>query len=160
MKKTINRYLVLVTFLLITCMGLAIRYFTDEKSWIWEFWSVLDVSIAVALGVMAFLAYKEFIQSEDVIKIYFNVAGQEKDTGLSLLRKECSRGEILGVLGMMQRKTKERFSLEGKKLPILLKELQEIQKGNEDKIVVDMTQEEFEQYDIEQFQDNDLEIQK
>jgi len=34
-------------------------------------------------------------------------------------------------------------------VPVLLKEIQEIQKGNAEKIVVDMTQEEFEQYDLE-----------
>lgn len=149
MKKAFNRYFVLIIFVAMTVVGLVIRYVVGDKSWLWIFWEAIDVAFAVALGVMAFLAYKEFIQSEDEIKIYFNIEGRELDTGLSLLRKDCSRGEILGILGMMQQKTEQRFSLETHRVPILLKELQEIQKGNADKIVVDMSQKEFEQYDIE-----------
>jgi len=53
---------------------------------------------------------------------------------------------------MMQRKTDSRFSLDAKRLPHLLKEIQDIQKGNAHKVLVDMTQSEFEQYDIEIYQ--------
>jgi len=144
----LKRNMVLIVFVSMTLLGVGIGYFDDGKSWLWKFWGTIDISFSVALGIMAFLAYKEFIQSEDEIKIYFDVEGQEVDTGLSLLRKDCSRGEILGILGMIQQESKKRFSLETKRVPILLKELQDIQKGNENKIVVEMNQEEFEQYDL------------
>ena len=152
MKKKINRYLVLIVFIVLTLIGLGIRYLSDTNSFLWELWGVIDTSFAVSLGVMAFLAYKEFIILEDEIKIYFNVNGREIDTGLSLLRKDCSRGEILGILGMMQRKTNARFHLDAKRLPIMLKEIQDIQKGNLDKVLVDMTEDDFNQYDIEIYQ--------
>jgi len=108
------------------------------------------VAFAVALGIMAFLAYKEFIHSEDEIKIYFDVEGREIETGLSLLRKDCSRGEILGILGMIQQKSEKRFSIQTRRVPALLKEIQEIQRGNENTIIVEMSQEEFEQYDLDE----------
>jgi hypothetical protein len=82
MKKIINRYLVLIVFIAVTLIGLAIRYLTNSSSWLWELWGVIDVSFAVALGVMAFLAYKEFISAENEVKIYFNVEGKEISTGL------------------------------------------------------------------------------
>lgn len=148
MKPLITRYLVLVIFVAIWFIGLFIRYVLGSNSWFWDFWQTVDVAFAVALGVMAFLAYGEFIKSEDEINIYFKVDGIEHDTGLSLLRKDCTRGEILGVLGMMQRTTKERFSFDAQKLPMLLKEIQEIQKGNQHKVLVDMSTDEFEQFVI------------
>jgi len=152
MKKKFKRYGVLIVFMAMTLLGLIVAYGVGEKSSLWKLWSIVDVAFSVALGVMAFLAYREFIKSEDEIKIYFKVDGNEIETGLSLLRKDCSRGEILGILGMMQKESAKRFSIETSRVPVLLKEIQEIQKGNEEKIVVDMTQEtqeEFEQYDLE-----------
>lgn len=156
MKQIFGRYFVLLVFVMVTVVGLLIGYVSNHNSWLWKFWETVDVAFDVALGVMAFVAYKEFIRSEDEIKIYFNVEGQEIETGLSLLRKDCSRGEILGILGMMQKETKKRFSLETRRVPVLLKELQEIQKGNAHKIVVDMTQEEFKQYDLKQFKKEEV----
>ena len=149
MKKKFKRYGVLIVFMAMTLLGLIVAYGVGEKSSLWKLWSIVDVAFSVALGVMAFLAYREFIKSEDEIKIYFKVDGKEIETGLSLLRKDCSRGEILGILGMMQKESAKRFSIETSRVPVLLKEIQEIQKGNEEKIVVDMTQEEFEQYDLD-----------
>jgi len=149
MKKKFKRYGVLIVFMAMTLLGLIVAYGIGEKSSLWKLWSIVDVAFSVALGVMAFLAYREFIKSEDEIKIYFKVDGNEIETGLSLLRKDCSRGEILGILGMVQKESAKRFSIETSRVPVLLKEIQEIQKGNAEKIVVDMTQEEFEQYDLE-----------
>ena len=148
MPKLFERYLVLIVFVSVWIVGLIIRYGFGEDSWLWDFWGTIDVAFAVALGVMAFFAYQEFIKSEDEIQIYFDVEGELKDTGLSLLRKDCTRGEILGVLGMMQRTTKERFSFDTKELPLLLKEVQEVQKGNKNRFVIGITVSEFEQFEI------------
>jgi len=69
------------------------------------------VAFAVALGVLAFFAYREMVHGEDEVRLFFDVAGAKEpiDTGLSLLRRDCSRGEVIGVLGMMQRRTEKRF---------------------------------------------------
>ena len=148
MRKWFGRYKVLTVFMGVGILGLLIRYVTGEQSWLWNFWGAIDIAFAVALGVMAFLAYMAFIKSENEIKIYFKVENELKDTGLSLLRKDCTRGEILGILGMMQRTTKERFSFDSKELPLLLKEVQEVQKGNKDRFEVSMTLSEFKQFVI------------
>jgi hypothetical protein len=148
MKKTLKHNLVLILFVTLWLMGLLIRYVAGEQSFLWNLWSTVDVAFAVALGVMAFLAYREFIKSEDEVKIYFKVEGKRYDTGLSLLRKDCTRGEILGVLGMMQRTTKERFSFDSKELSILLKEVQEVQKGVKDNFELSMSRDELEQFVI------------
>jgi len=148
MKKYIEKYKVLLIFIVLTMIGLLVHFCFSSDSVVLKFWGALDVSFAVSLGVMAYLAYKEFISSEDEIKIYFHVDDKEIDTGLSLLRKDCSRGEILGILGMIQHQNNKRFTLEARRLPSFLKEIKDIQRGYRDKILVVMTQEEFEQYDI------------
>ena len=148
MPKKLKRYNILIIFIIVTLLGLLIRYITNANSWLWELWSVLDVSFAVALGVLAFEGYREFIKSEDEVLIYFRVNGELSPTGLSLLRKDCTRGEILGVLGMMQRTTTSRFSFDTRELPLLLQEVQAVQKGDKDMFVVEMTPEEFEQFEL------------
>ena len=148
MPKKLKRYNILIIFIIVTLLGLLIRYITNANSWLWELWSVLDVSFAVALGVLAFEGYREFIKSEDEVLIYFRVNGELTPTGLSLLRKDCTRGEILGVLGMMQRTTTSRFSFDTRELPLLLQEVQAVQKGDKDMFVVEMTPKEFEQFEL------------
>jgi len=148
MRNKLKRYNILIIFIAVTLLGLFIRYITHANSWIWELWSVLDVSFAVALGVLAFEGYREFIKSEDEVPIYFRVKDKLTPTGLSLLRRDCTRGEILGVLGMMQRTTTKRFSFDTRELPLLLQEVQAVQKGDKDIFVVEMTPEEFEQFEL------------
>lgn len=147
MINYINRYSVLILFVCITFFGLLLGYL-GENDWLRTFWGILDVSFAVALGILAFMGYWEYIKSEDEIKIYFKVDNKRVDTHLSFLRKDCNRGEILGILGMMQLKTKKRFSFDSKDLFTLLKEVQEVQKGDKDFFEIEMSIEEFEQFII------------
>jgi len=150
----IRRYKPLIIYIGFIIGGLVIWYFFEKEKVfppekeLWDFWSAIDTSSAVALAVLAFLAYKDMIKQEDIIPLYFNVNGKEIDTKLSLLRKNCTRGEVVGVLGMMQKNTKNRFSFSTKALPLFLEQLQEVQKGKRNKIVISMTQEEFEQFEI------------
>jgi len=145
----LKRYLVLIVFVVLTLVGLVIRYTLQEESILWKFWSAIDVSFAVSLGVLAFMGYKEYIKSEDEIKMFFKVKNRKIDTNLSLLRRDCTRGEILGILGMMQRKTDKRFLFDNKELQKLLKNVQDVQRGNKDQIVIEMTKDELEQFIIE-----------
>jgi len=146
--KLDQRYIILVIFVSITLFGIVVRYMGDAKSALWQFWGVVDTASAVALSILAFMGYREYIKSEDEIKIYFNVEGKVEDTGLSLLRKDCTRGEIVGLLEMMQTHTKERFHFDSQGLSILLDEVQKIQKAQKDIFVIPLTQKEFEQFTI------------
>jgi len=140
--------MVLLVFVSVWIVGMLVRYVVGKESWLWDLWSTVDIAFAVALGLLAFMAYREMIKSEDKVGIFFKVEDRLHETGLSLLRKDCTRGEILGVLGMMQRKTDKRFLFDSHELPLLLNEVQEVQKGNKDRFVIGMTAEEFEQFDL------------
>ena len=141
-----KRYKLLILFLGLVVVGMAIRYILGEDSALWTFWNVLDVASAVALAVLAALAYREMIRDEDEVRLFFNVNGNKVDTHLSLLRKDCTRSEIIGVLGMMQRRTKERFIYDARHLPDLLKEINRVQKGSRKALYIPLTPEEFDQF--------------
>ena len=148
MKNWFSRYLVLVIFIMITCIGLVIRYALGDESFLWNLWSVIDVSFAVALGMMAFLGYKEFISSEDEIKIYFQVDDQKIDTQITLLRKNFTRSELMGILGVI-RKKKEPYDIAELSSRELLSKFHTIQKEREKEFILKLTQEELEQFSIE-----------
>ena len=151
-RKDIGKYRVLILFSVLFLVGLGIRFFLGAQHPLWEIWSAIDVSFAVALGVLAFMAYREMVRDDDEIFLYFQVGEMEYNTGLSLLRKDCTRSEILGLLGMMQRKTKERFSFDSSYLPTFLQEVQRVQRGEKDRFVIKMPKDDFDQFDLSIYQ--------
>ncbi len=138
-----QRYAPLIIFIAIGGVGIG-AYVLFPK--LWDIYGVLDVASAVALSVLAFLGYMEFIRSEDEIEIVFNIEGEHKSTGLSVLRKDCTRSEIMGILGMIQKNPKEKFSISYMKEPKMLKDLYAIQKGSAKRLVIPLTKEEAKQF--------------
>jgi len=142
----LKRYRLLVVFAVLFILGLLIRYLFGEKSSLWSFWSAVDVSFAVALGVLAFMAYREMIRDEDEVRLWFDVEGRQIDTGLCLLRRDCTRSEIVGVLGMMQTKTDQRFHYGPEHLYELLDRVNEVRKGKKKDFYIPLSREEYEQF--------------
>lgn len=148
MHKLFERYSVLIVFVGVWLIGLVIRYGFGGDSWLWDFWMTIDVAFAVALGVMAFLAYREFIRAEDEISIYFEIDGESEDTGLKLLRKDFTRSEIQGVLGMIQKDSSKRYGVGYMKKRKFLEDLNQLQKGKSVVFVLPLSGDEFEQFEI------------
>jgi hypothetical protein len=126
----------------------SLKFEIDEiqKQTLWNWFGAIDTSSAVALAFLAAWGYLEYAKSEQVIKITFNVDGDIYDTGLSLLRKNFTRSELLGVLGMIQKAQKEKFELNVFKDKSILKKLQDIQTGKGKEFIIDMSKEEAEQF--------------
>ena len=146
--KFFRRYFVLVVFVGLTIVGVGIRFVAGANSWLSGLWGVVDVSLAVSLGVMAFLAYKELIRSEDEVRIYFWVDDEEIDTQLSILRKDFTRGELMGILGMIQRNPKQRYIIKELSNKKILTEIHSIQKGKELRFVLRVESVELEQFNL------------
>ena len=154
------KYKELLIFILVTLMVAIIGiFFHFEKSNIWSFFEVIDTSTAVALSVLAFLAYKEYIKEEDEIEL--KIAIYQKDrydkpikiidfseiagNKIKILRKEVSRGEILGLLGMFQKDTGKRYTLSDNVLILLLlDELKKIQKGDKNECIIPILKKDYE----------------
>ena len=143
-----KRYGVLILFSVLFIVGLLVRYTLGENSALWSIWSAIDISFAVVLGILAYVAYSDIIRAEDQVRLVFNINNTKKvDTGLCLLRKNCTRGEIIGVLKMMKRKSKE-FNYDASHLHDLLQEINQVQTSNNQKLYIIITQEEFNQFEL------------
>ena len=143
------RYLTL--FLFLTFLGLAIRLVFGSDSVMWELWSSIDVAFAVSLGVLAFFAYRTMISEEDTIALFFDIADEPDEApiplGISLLRKACTRSEILGILGMIQQNSTKRFNYQTQLLKPLLDEVATVQRDSTKKeCMIPLSREDYEQY--------------
>jgi len=134
---------IVIFYLLVIFFGaVAAKYLPT----VWHLYEILDTASAVALAILAFLGYMEFVRSEESIKIYFDIDDRVIDTKLSLLRKNFTRGELLGVLGMIQKNSKNRFEIQSLKELSLLERLQQIQKSSEKEFHIRVTKEELDQF--------------
>ncbi len=146
MNKWIKKYGVLINFIGLSLVGLII-YFIAEDGVIWKFWGAVDISFAVALGVLAFFAYRDMVRDEDEMTIIFKLPnGETKNTDLTLLRKNCIRSEILGILGMIQKDPKNRFEIAYLQTPDFLRMLNRLQKGTETEILINLKDNEINQF--------------
>jgi len=75
---------------------------------------------------------------------------------LKLLRKYITRAEILGVLGMIQNDSRVRFNLDYAGSPKFLEQINKVQKGKKDEIVVKVSEKEFFKYFSKYFNKEDL----
>ena len=140
-----SRYWPIAIFVSIVGIGLIASILSPK---VWNIYEILDVASAVALSVLAFIGYLEFIRSEDEIEIVFDIEGERKSTGLSVLRKDCTRSEIMGILGMIRKNVKENLDIAYLKDKQMLKDLYAIQKGSAKEFVIPMTKEEAEALNI------------
>ena len=147
MKSFLNS---LTVYIVIVVLGIGAYYLQNAKNveHIWDYWGVLDTSSAVALAILAGLAYWDYIKGENIIKIYFLVNGKKIDTGLSLLRKDFSRSELLGILGMIKLDPKERYKLLYFQNPTILKEIQKIQKGKGNEFTIELEDDELKYFKL------------
>lgn len=145
---SIANMLPLIIYLLIVCAGVIAHYMKID--WLEEFYGALDVAAAVALAMFAIWGYIEYSRQEESVKIVFAVNGQSIDTRLSFLRKNCTRSEVLGVLGMIQKDPKTRFEIASMKKAAFLDNLGQVQKGSAKELYIILTQSELEQFEMEE----------
>jgi energy-coupling factor transporter transmembrane protein EcfT len=136
-------YIFIAIFVIIALLGIFAKIFFPS---IWHWFSVIDTASAVALAILAFWGYIEYARSEEPVKIIFDIEGQKYDTGLSLLRKDFKRSEVMGILGMIQKDQKKKFNLSFFQDKSILKKLQDIQTGKNKEFVIKMCQEEAKQF--------------
>ena len=101
---------------------------------------------SIALGMFAFFAYKKILRDNDEIKLILKTGEKEYNTHLTLLRKDCTRAEIMGLLGMIQKDPSKRFHIEYLQKSDFLKKLHHVQKGKDKRVIVMMRGEEKEQF--------------
>ena len=142
-----RRYGALVLFTGLFGVGLAVRYLFGAQSRWWEIWSSIDVSFAVALGVLAFMAYRDIVREKDQIRLVFDIKGEHIDTGLCLLRKDCTRSEVMGVMRLLC-KDHAPLRYDARHLHALLEEVNRVQSGKAGKLYIPLHPEERAQFEL------------
>ena len=165
----IEKYKNLIVFVVLTIIffligAFANYYFNSSKLLVNNFWTdltILDTATAIALAILAFSAYLEYAKNEDDIElkiaiyekgkydkakeiIDFRILAGDK---IKILRKEVTRGEILGLLGMFQKNTGNRYNLSDNKLIlILLDEVKKVQKAKKNECIIPILKEDYDKY--------------
>lgn len=143
--ESMSRYKPLFIYVPITLFTWMLSFILEENKW--KYIASLDTSTAIALAILAFLGYLEYVRLEDTIEIYFKVCEEEIETGLTVLRKNCTRSEVLGILGMMQTKN-GRYEIAYLKDKNLLTNLNNIQKNRDIRLIIPLSKKELEQFCI------------
>jgi len=145
-----KRYKTLILYIGIgvVCLVLFWKYGYNQQTSPWDFVGALDSATAVALAFLAFMSYLEYIKSEDKIRIFFQIDGEEIDTGLSVMRKHLTRSELFGLLRMIH-KTQGNYKIHAINAdPNFLNEIYKVSLGSSKKLVIPLFPHELEQFRI------------
>jgi len=156
--------LIIFAGLSVLFIGIGIYYHTKDifkNKDIWEFLSVIDTATAIALAILAAMAYWELAKGEDDIELKFEfyeekngkrIVREIKDfkelTGerVFLLRKNITRAEIQGILGAFKHKSEKRYEIPTKDSLIIIKRTNEIRKGKGKEMLIPITKENYEKH--------------
>jgi len=150
----------LYVYLIITIVGIvAYLYGKDGTSTAWKIYVVLGSASTLGLAVIAGLGYMKYIKEEDTVKIKFKPKFVHEavdkdgtlDTKLTVMRKNCTRSEIQGLLGMIFNNChkRNRYDLEDFLTNrTILTIIDNAQKGKTDEVIIGITEEELKQFNI------------
>ena len=98
--------------------------------------------------LMIFNTYR-LIKRMNKIEIFFN----DKELAIPMLRKECTRSEIQGVLGVFT-KDMQRYNIEFMGTIEYLNRLTSVQNNRSNRLVIDISEKELEQFKDEIYKIN------
>lgn len=114
-----------------------------------EMWASVDavftiVSIFITLGTLI-MVVKNYLTNKkqyDKIPIYFN----DKKLKLNIARKDFSRQELQGILGILRKEMKKQYEVDFFSKVEYLDSIYKIQKSELDELVIKITKKELEQF--------------
>ena len=139
-----------IVFVLISMIGL-LSYLYDNESIIWQFITIVGVATTLSLAVLAFMTYLDYAKGEDIVKVYFQFPNKSKSAGkiytkLYTKRKHFTRGEVMGLLRMIQ-KNQGQFKIKDfNENTEILKRFNDIQNGISNELIIITTKKEQEQF--------------
>lgn len=104
--------------------------------------------IIAAIGVLRMLATQK--RALEHVKVALQLEGEDRTVNLPLemLRKDISRAELLGRLGMALKNQGQRFSLRAMSTPAFMRLVNEVVEGKTSTLVIPCTKEEIEQFAV------------
>ncbi|WP_418179166.1 hypothetical protein ACNSOO_10220 [Aliarcobacter lanthieri] len=98
----------------------------------------------------AFYNIYNFKKRLEKVEIYFN----DEKLAIPLIRKECTRAEILGLLGIFRKDMSKQFHIEFMGTLSYLNLIMDIQKNKIDTLKIEITNKELEQFKDEIYKTN------
>jgi len=102
--------------------------------------------IIAAIGVLRMLATQK--RALEHVEVALRLEGENSTVALPLemLRKDISRAELLGRLGMALKNQGQRFSLKALSTPAFMRSVNEVVEGKTSTLVIPCTKEEIDQF--------------
>jgi hypothetical protein len=105
--------------------------------------------VFAAFGVLRLMAAERRLKERVEVVLKLQGDGKSIILPLELLRRDVSRAELLGRLGMLPMREKgSRFSIRAIASPAIIRELNAVVEGKSSTIVIPVTGEEIEQFDL------------
>jgi hypothetical protein len=164
MKKWLEKYKNLILFGLISvgififaCIYVGLDHLNETHSKWWGSIMVLDTATAIALALLAVFAYYEYAKGEDEIKLKFEILDEDgnvlntkylRSNGeiLVILRKNTTRAEVLGIMGMIQKSSTGRYEIDNRIQKRFLDKINEIQKGKGDELLIPIIKKDYDKF--------------
>ena len=104
--------------------------------------------IVAAVGVVKMLAAQR--RALEHVEVQLRLEGEDSTVALPLemLRKDISRAELLGRLGMALKNQGQRFSLKAMSTPVFMRSVNEVVEGKTSTLVIPCTKEELDQFAV------------
>lgn len=106
--------------------------------------------ITIVFGFVTMVAvFYNYWRQNQQIQIYFLSDNKEIFLeNISIIRKHITRSEILGMLGVIQKNSKERYNIEYLSEAKFFENLYRIQKGASQKLIIEVSADELLQFSI------------
>jgi hypothetical protein len=104
--------------------------------------------IVAAFGALKVLRAQKRALEGVTITLVLQGHGAERELPLEMLRKDVSRAELLGRLGMALKNQGQRFSLAALSTPAFMRAVNEVAEGKTSNLIIPCTEQEMEQFAI------------
>jgi len=104
--------------------------------------------IVAAIGVVKMLATQRRALEHVEVQLRLEGEGRTVALPLEMLRKDISRAELLGRLGMALKNQGQRFSLKALSTPAFMRAVNEVVEGRTSTLVIPCTKEELDQFAV------------
>jgi len=122
-------------FVVVTLVGAYSKLRLEDDHNLTKLYDAFDVGSAVALALLAFMVYARYGSQLKPISIVIKQDGSEKELNVKILRKNFTRSELMGVLGVIH-KSPEKFEIAHIATTEFFKDLEDVQENRKDSLVL------------------------
>ena len=108
----------------------------------------VTIVFAFVIMILTFLNFLREKKQLEKITIVFLLEDEEMVVDDNLTRKDCQRSEIQGILRTKLKKEKNFYDIDFLKNRDYFENIYEIQKAKKDKLVIRLSNDEFEQFEL------------